>query len=161
MTSSETTETSETPTSEETSETPEPTLTPNSVMNPSISPDDSTELGDFEKQLIDNLQLFVSQDINRDGVVNFYDLVALSQAFGRRDVNDPADINKDGIVDQGDVDELQSVYTFSDPSETAPGSSPTTEEEPTDGTTPPEDGTLPEDVPPPQEDGTLDDGLSE
>jgi hypothetical protein len=122
-------------------------------MNPSISPDDSTELGEFEQQLVDQLQLFVSQDINRDGVVNFYDLVALSQAFGRRDVNDPADINRDGIVDQADVDELQSVYTFSDPSETAPGSSPTTEE-PTDGTTSPEDGTLPEDLPPP-EDGSV------
>ncbi len=133
-----------------------PALTPNSVMNPSISPDDSTELGDAEKQLIERLQLFAKQDINKDGVVNFYDLVALSQAFGRTDVNDPADINKDGVVDQGDVDELQKVYTFSDPAEKAPGSSGT---EPTDGTTPaetPADGTTPpEDLPPPQEDGTL------
>jgi hypothetical protein len=164
----ESTETTSTDSTE--TDTLEAALTPNSVMNPSIGSDDSTELGDFERQLIENLELFVSQDINRDGVVNFYDLVALSQAFGRRDVNDPADINRDGVIDQGDVDELQGVYTFSDPSETAPGSSPSTEETPdetTDGTTPAEEtsppeetlpeGTLPEDLPPPQEDGTVPD----
>jgi hypothetical protein len=144
--------------SEQTSETPAASLTPNSVMNPSIAPDDSVELGDFERQLLERLELFVSEDINRDGVVNFYDLVALAQAFGRSGVNDPADINRDGLIDQQDVEALRSAYTFSDPSETAPGSSPTTE--PTDGTTPPE-GTTPEGTPPEQAppDGTPPDDL--
>jgi hypothetical protein len=151
-------ETSSDTNTEEPTETPtSPTLTPNSVMNPSISPDDRIELGEVEKQLVERLQLFVSQDINKDSVVNFYDLVALSQAFGRSGVNDPADINKDGLIDQRDVDELQKIYTFSDPSENAPGSSPTSEgTEPTDGTTPEgtTDGTTPGNLPPPQEDVT-------
>jgi hypothetical protein len=89
--------------------------------------------------------------------VNFYDLVALSQAFGRSGVNDPADINKDGVIDQGDVDELQKVYTFSDPSETAPGSSTTpTDGTPAEGTEPPTDGTVPptDGAVPPQDTGT-------
>ncbi len=105
--------------------TPPQTLTTNSVMNPSIGAEDSAELGETERQLVEQLQLFVSEDINRDGAVNFYDLVALSQAFGRSGVNDPADINKDGVIDQSDVDELKKSYTFSDPSETAPGGSTT------------------------------------
>jgi hypothetical protein len=155
-------------TSEQPSETPAASLTPNSVMNPSIAPDDSVELGDFERQLLERLELFVSEDINRDGVVNFYDLVALAQAFGRSGVNDPADINRDGLIDQQDVEALRSAYTFSDPAETAPGSSPTEETEATDGTTPPEgttpegtpeqtppDGTPPDDLPP-QDDGPAD-----
>jgi Dockerin type I domain len=142
---------------EEATETPTSALTPNSVMNPSISPDDSVELGEVEKQLIDRLQLFVSEDINKDGTVNFYDLVALSQAFGRSGVNDPADINKDGVIDQSDVDELQKVYTFSDPSETAPGGSTTpTDDTPPEGTEPPTDGTVPptDGAVPPRDTGT-------
>lgn len=146
--------TSEETTPPEGTETPTQALTPNSVMNPSISPDDSVELGEFEKQLVEQLQLFASEDINRDGVVNFYDLVALSQAFGRSGVNDPADINKDGVIDQADVDELRNSYTFSDPSETPPGgstSSTTPDTTPPEGTddpspsegTPPDNGTPP------------------
>ncbi len=145
--SSEITETtSESSTSEET-ETPSQTLTENSVMNPSISPDDRVELGEVEKQLVEQLQLFVSEDINRDGAVNFYDLVALAQAFGRSGVNDPADINKDGVIDQSDVDELQKSYTFSDPSQTAPGSSTApTENVPPEGTgNPPPPSDTPQD----------------
>jgi hypothetical protein len=156
--------TSETPPAE--SPAP-PEVVGDTIMNPSIDADDSTELGEAEKTLLDRLQIFARQDISRDGVVNFYDLVALSQAFGRRDVNDPADLNRDGVVDQADVDELRKVYTFSDPAQTAPGSSPETPTEGTpDGTTPPEgtsttpeqtpsDGTPPENLPPPQENGTL------
>jgi hypothetical protein len=123
---------------------PAPTLTENSVMNPSISPDDSVELGNVERQLVEQLQLFVSEDINRDGAVNFYDLVALSQAFGRSGVNDPADITKDGVIDQSDVDALRQSYTFSDPSQTAPDAVSTTptDDVPTD-TSPPPNAPLP------------------
>jgi hypothetical protein len=160
-TPSEETEESTTP---ETPETPAQALIPNNVMNPSISPDDSLELGEFEKQLLEQLQLFVSEDINRDGAVNFYDLVALAQAFGRSGVNDPADINKDGLINQADVDELKKSYTFSDPSETPPGgsTSTTTDETPPegtdnpDGTSPPEESLAPEESLPPPDDGTSD-----
>jgi hypothetical protein len=91
------------------------------VMNPSIHPDDPTELGNGEKELLKALNLFAKEDINKDGNVNFYDLVAIAQAFGQRNVNDPSDISKDGIVNQTDIDLLRKVYTFSDPSATAPG----------------------------------------
>jgi hypothetical protein len=144
-------ETTETPAATETPETDTPALTENSVMNPSISPDDSVELGEVERRLVEELQLFVSEDINRDGAVNFYDLVAVAQAFGRSGVNDPADINKDGVIDQSDVDELQKVYTFSDPSETPPGGITSQEAAPAEGA---------DDVPPsntPDGDGTLND----
>lgn len=91
------------------------------VMNPGVTPNDASTLGEGEKELLKVLNLFAKEDINKDGNVNFYDLVALSQAFGQRNVNDPADINRDGIVNQADVDLLRKAYTFSDPSATAPG----------------------------------------
>jgi hypothetical protein len=156
--------TEQTPTEETPAEEapPAPALTPNSVMNPSIGAEDSTELGEAERALLEQLQLFVSEDINRDGAVNFYDLVALSQAFGRSGVNDPADINKDGFINEADVDELRQSYTFSDPSETPPGGSTSvTAEDNTapegttnpDGTAPPEDSLPPEESLPPPDDG--------
>jgi hypothetical protein len=134
-TSTEATEDSATPA--ETEVTPEATTIKawETVMNPSINPDDKTELGDGEKELLKLLNLFAKEDINKDGNINFYDLVAISQAFGQRNVNDPSDINKDGLVNQADVDLLRKVYTFSDPSETAPGQ--TTPENP-EGQTGPE-----------------------
>ena len=90
-------------------------------MNPSVNAGDKAELGDGEKELLKTLNLFAKEDINKDGDINFYDLIAISQAFGQRNVNDPSDLNKDGIVNQADVDMLRKAYTFSDPSSTAPG----------------------------------------
>jgi hypothetical protein len=123
------------PTPSEDSATPTETLASTikpwqTVMNPSINPNDSTELSDGEKDLLKALQLFAKEDINKDGNISFYDLIAISQAFGQRNVNDPSDINKDGIVNQADVDLLRKAYVFSDPSSTAPGSTPTSQAAP-------------------------------
>lgn len=63
---------------------------------------------------------FAASDINNDGVVNFDDLLTLSQNFGKRlctiptldvcDVTLSADINKDGYVNQDDLDLLTVDY---------------------------------------------------
>ncbi len=138
-----TTETGDVTPSETTPEAPATTIKAwETVMNPSINADDKTELGEGEKELLKLLNLFAKEDINKDGNINFYDLVAISQAFGQRNVNDSSDINKDGLVNQADVDLLRKAYTFSDPSTTAPGQS--TPENP-EGQTGPE---LPEGEPP-------------
>ncbi len=65
-------------------------------------------------------QVFTAEDINRDGVVDFYDLAELAQAFGGRGVNLAADLNGDGVVDEADLEALRSVYQFSPPAERAP-----------------------------------------
>jgi hypothetical protein len=114
------------------------------VMNPSVTPDDRAELGEGEKALLKILNLFAKEDINKDGNINFYDLVAISQALGQRNVNDPSDVNKDGIVNQTDVDLLRKAYTFSDPASTPPNQSPEN----------PEGQTGPENPEPPLDDGS-------
>ncbi|HEX7023167.1 MAG TPA: dockerin type I domain-containing protein [Trueperaceae bacterium] len=60
------------------------------------------------------------EDINRDGVVDFYDLATLAQGYGRSGINLAADINRDQVVDDKDLALLRKAYVFGPPSETAP-----------------------------------------
>ncbi len=90
------------------------------IMNPALSPDDSSDLSEA-----DALQLSVTvnaekEDINKDGSIDFYDLVALSRVFGTADLNSAADLNEDGRIDNEDLELLRAAYSFSAPSETAP-----------------------------------------
>lgn len=92
------------------------------IMNPALSPDDSSDLSEA-----DALQLSVTvnaekEDINKDGSIDFYDLVALSKVFGSADLNSAADLNEDGRIDNEDLELLRVAYSFSAPSETAPSS---------------------------------------
>lgn len=66
------------------------------------------------------LQVFRPEDINRDGVIDFYDLAALAEAFGTRGVNLAADLNGDGVVDQADLETLRRAYQFLPPAEGPP-----------------------------------------
>lgn len=54
-------------------------------------------------------------DLNRDGRVDFEDLLLMAEAFGRRGVNLPADLDGDGVVDAADLDLLREGYTFDPP----------------------------------------------
>jgi len=64
---------------------------------------------------------YAPEDLDHDGVVDFYDLVLFGQAFGTQGVNLPADFNGDGRVDRQDLAMLENVYTFAPPSKTGPG----------------------------------------
>lgn len=66
------------------------------------------------------LRVFAPEDINRDGVVDFYDLAELAQAYGSRGVNLAADLNGDGVVDDADLEALRRAYRFSPPAERPP-----------------------------------------
>ncbi len=90
------------------------------VMNPMIAPDGPAELTDRERLALVTLQEFAPEDINRDGRVDFYDLVELASAFGQQGINLRADINGDGVVDEADLELLRVAYTFSAPAETPP-----------------------------------------
>ncbi len=90
------------------------------VMNPLIGTDAPQTLTDADRDALQALQRFVPADLNRDGVVDFYDLAEFGGAFGRSGVNLPADINGDGDIDDADLAQLRDAYTFSPPSETPP-----------------------------------------
>ena len=88
------------------------------VMNPKLSSSSPSEPTSFDRQALTSLALSAPEDINRDGVVDFYDLFELSKAFGPQGINSSADINKDGEVDNEDINLMESAYTFSAPSKT-------------------------------------------
>jgi hypothetical protein len=54
-------------------------------------------------------------DLNRDGRIDFEDLLLLAGSFGRQGVNLPGDLNGDGVIDQTDLDLLREGYTFTPP----------------------------------------------
>jgi len=54
-------------------------------------------------------------DLDRDGRVDFEDLLLMAEAFGRRGVNLPADLDGDGVVDAADLDLLREGYVFDPP----------------------------------------------
>jgi len=89
------------------------------VMNSAVTPG-ATEPAAADLAALTALQVFRPEDINRDGVVDFYDLAALAAAFGSQGVNLAADLNGDGVVDEADLEALRLVYKFLPPSETPP-----------------------------------------
>lgn len=92
------------------------------IMSPRFSDETSPLLGETERETLETLEQFEREDINRDGVVDFYDLVLLARAFGRQGVNLPEDLNQDGVVDERDLELLRQRYTFTPPSPDPPGS---------------------------------------
>lgn len=61
------------------------------------------------------ISAFAPQDLDRDGVVGFGDLLELAAAYGRSGLNLPADLDGDGDVDDDDVAALREAYTFAPP----------------------------------------------
>lgn len=89
------------------------------VMNPNIT---STEaaLSEADLDAIAALGLFPAEDLNRDGVVNFYDLAEFAAQYDQDSVSLAADLNGDGVVNDEDIAQLREAYVFSAPSETDP-----------------------------------------
>ncbi len=110
------------------------------VMNPALSAESPTSLTAADKAALLALKTFVSEDINRDGKVDFYDLAAIAKDFGRSGVNLAADINKDGTVNQADIDLLKTVYIFAEPAKIPPA---TTSPQPANELKPSEEDPLP------------------
>lgn len=92
------------------------------IMNPRFNEETPPLLGETERETLETLEQFEREDINRDGVVDFYDLVQLARAFGRQGVNLPEDLNQDGVVDERDLELLRQRYTFTPPASSPPGS---------------------------------------
>ena len=90
------------------------------VMNPAVPQEADAELTPADESALRALETFVSEDINQDGVVDFYDLSDFGDAFGETGVSLPADIDASGTVDRADLDLLRAAYTFGAPAENPP-----------------------------------------
>lgn len=90
------------------------------IMNPRFTEETPTAPTEEDFRALRALFEQPPEDVNRDGVVDFYDLWLLAQSFGRSGVNLAADINRDGVVDRADLALLQAAYVFGAPSETPP-----------------------------------------
>ena len=100
------------------------------AMNPALG-DAALSLGEIEAEGLRQQLGAVAEDLNFDGEVNFYDLVELGKSFGQSGFSLPADIDESGVVDEADIELLREAYTFSAPSETAPGEDDLLTDEPT------------------------------
>ncbi len=126
--------------------------------------------GEAELAELAAIASFVPQDLDRDGVVGFGDLLELAAAYGRSGLNLPADLDGDGDVDDDDVAVLRQAYVFASPegtdqdgSEESGGADADVEGEPgadepeadEQGTDDPEDqGSAPEETTDPEADPT-------
>ncbi|UCH25026.1 MAG: hypothetical protein JSV66_13935 [Trueperaceae bacterium] len=96
----------------------------NGVMRAALSDDSPTEPTAEDIEALNTLRTFAPEDLTKDGVVDFYDLAAFAEQYGRQGVNLPADFDKDGVVGENDLSTLRSAYTFTPPSPTPPTSQP-------------------------------------
>lgn len=91
---------------------------------------------------------FRPEDLTRDGVVDFDDLVAFGQAYGSMGLNLPADLDGDGAVGPSDLERLRAAYTFTLPADEgdAPDAGQGSDEAPPDDGDAPVDGDAPSDA---------------
>jgi len=66
---------------------------------------------------------FEAADLTRDGTVDFYDLIALAEAYGATGVNLAGDLDGDGIINDSDVEALRRSYQFGQPNQPPPAGS--------------------------------------
>lgn len=93
----------------------------NGVMYPVIDADNlRTTLSSSDQRALRDAQRYVDEDVNRDGQVDFYDLLELAANYNREGARLAGDLNDDGIVNQADVAMLQAAYQFLPPSQTPP-----------------------------------------
>lgn len=93
----------------------------NGVMNPRIDEEKLlTSLSSSDQRALRDAERYVVEDINRDGKVDFYDLLELAANYNREGARLAGDLNDDGVVNQADVSILQAAYQFLPPSQTPP-----------------------------------------
>jgi len=90
------------------------------VMNPAVAQEADADLSPTDEAALRALAAFVTEDVNKDGVVDFYDLADLGAAFGETGVSLAEDIDNDGVVNRTDLDLLRAAYTFGSPAEAPP-----------------------------------------
>ena len=85
------------------------------VMSGLISPSSPSEITITDIAAYWDLTKFAIEDLNKDGVVDFYDLTILASSFSSEGINLAADLNSDGTVDRLDLNLLAEVYSFTPP----------------------------------------------
>ena len=84
-------------------------------MSGLISPSSPSEITITDIAAYWDLTKFAIEDLNKDGVVDFYDLTILASSYSSEGINLAADLNSDGTVDRLDLNLLAEVYSFTPP----------------------------------------------
>lgn len=85
------------------------------VMDPALSEDGPASPTEADVAAWEDQAAFAPEDLNRDGVVDVYDLMLLGEAFGTRDVGAAEDLDGSGTVDDADLERLREAYQFLPP----------------------------------------------
>lgn len=85
------------------------------AFDPILDPEGPRRPGVADGERLEATRSAIPGDLNRDGLVDFEDLLVLAEAFGRQGVNLLGDLNGDGVIDQADLDLLRERYTFTPP----------------------------------------------
>ncbi len=89
------------------------------ALDPYVDPEQPRLPTPVEAQALRDQRSAVPGDLNRDGVVDFEDLLLLAAEYGQRGLNLPSDLDRDGVVGDGDLDLLRAAYTFTGPASPA------------------------------------------
>ncbi len=85
------------------------------VMSRELSADIVPSVSVEEARALEAQVNTAKEDLNRNGRVDFYDLVELAKNYTEVPQNYSADLTGDGSVNDDDVKQLQDLYEFSDP----------------------------------------------
>lgn len=77
-------------------------------------------LGPAQLAALSALARLVPGDIDGDGRVDLFDLIALASRYGRSGLNESADLDGDGVVGDADLEALRELYEFRPPGTTEP-----------------------------------------
>jgi len=114
-------------------------LTGEGVMQRGLTQEISPEVSISEARALEAQATTAEEDLNRNGKVDFYDLIELAKNYTEFPQNFGADISGDGVVNDDDVTALKEVYEFSDPTDPdTEGDSETTSTDSLDSSTDPE-----------------------
>ena len=117
------------------------------VLDPRVESGETASLSPSDERSLSELYSYAQEDLNKDGVVDFYDLGEFASFFNREGSRIAADFNNDFVVNQEDLDRLIAQYQFSPP-QAEKNSSVVNEE--------PDIEDLPDGLPQPVEESALD-----
>lgn len=86
------------------------------ALDPVLDPAGPRRPGEDDGRALRERRDALPGDLNRDGRIDFADLLLLAEAYGRRGVNLAGDLDGDGVVGEADLALLREAYAFDPPS---------------------------------------------
>lgn len=86
-------------------------------LDPALSAEDPAAPSEEDVRRWREARSYPPEDVNRDGAVDFLDLIEVAERYGERGVDLAADIDGSGVVDDADLRRLREAYAFTSPAE--------------------------------------------